>query len=90
VLEVATAKLGPATELLSTEAAPEVRRSAEVSTAEMGSAAHSATAAPVRALGQRTCRHRGRAKRDRRRGNKYYLTHEPSSLGDAAVRMMRV
>jgi hypothetical protein len=85
VLEPATAKLGPATELVSTEVATEVRRSAEASTAEMGSAAHSATAITVRTLGQRTCRHRCRAKRNRRRNNKYYLTHEPSSFGDPAT-----
>jgi hypothetical protein len=50
-----------------------------VSSANAGSATHSATAATVQALGQRACRHRSRAERDRRRNNKYYLTHEGSS-----------
>jgi hypothetical protein len=65
------------------EPATEVRFSAEVSTAEMRSAAHSAIkvrstahSATVQALRQRACRHRGRAKHDRRSNNKHYLTHE--------------
>jgi hypothetical protein len=74
-------------ELVSAEAATEVRLSAEVSSAKTASAAHSTTkvrsaahSATVPALGQRTCCHRGRAKRDRRRNNECYLTHERSSF----------
>jgi hypothetical protein len=67
---------------VSTEAAIEVRLSAEVSSVKTGSAAHSTTA-PV--LGQSACCHRGRAKRNGRRNNKYYFAHERSPLGDAVT-----
>jgi hypothetical protein len=36
-------------------------------------------------LGQRACCHRGCAKRNGRRNNKYYFAHERSSLGDAVM-----
>jgi hypothetical protein len=39
---------------------------------------------------QRACSHRGPAKRNGRRNNKYYFAHERSSLGDAVTcRMMQ-
>jgi hypothetical protein len=79
-------------ELVSTGAATEVRLSAEVSSTKTAPTAHSTTkvrfaahSATVSALGQRACCHRGRAKRDRRRNNEYYLTHERSSSGETAT-----